>query len=112
MGMIDVIKKLGLGIYIIILLTSLVFADTAATISAVVCSIYGVITGIMPILALLSFVLAGVMYAAGQFFGAEMKAKAQGYAMSLLVGAFIALIITILGPTIVKAMWNTENICG
>ena len=62
--------------------------------------------GLLPVLAFVLFILAGVAYAAGQFFGAEMRAKAIGYAMNMLTGAIIALVISIISPTIITALYS------
>ena len=66
-----------------------------------VCSIKYLVYGIMPTVALVLFLLAGFVYAAGQAFGAETKAKAQGWAMSLLVGGVMGIIIIILAPALI-----------
>jgi hypothetical protein len=60
--------------------------------------------GILPVMAFVLFVLAGVSYAVGNFFGAEMRAKAIGYAMNMITGAIIALLLGIIGPTILTAL--------
>jgi hypothetical protein len=57
------------------------------------CSIKNTLDGIVPVVAFVLFVLAGVAYAAGQFFGAEMRARAQSWSMSMITGAIIGLLI-------------------
>lgn len=66
-----------------------------------VCNLTG---GILPVMAFVLFVLSGVSYAVGNFFGAEMRAKAIGYAMNMITGAIIALLLGIIGPTIITAL--------
>lgn len=48
---------------------------------------------LVPVVALLMIVLAGLVYAAGQVMGAEMRSRASVWATSLLVGAIIGLIL-------------------
>jgi len=73
----------------------------AAGISSQLCNIKNLIVGIIPTIALIMFLLAGLVYAAGQTFGAEMKAKAQGWAMSLLVGGIVGIVIAVIAPLLV-----------
>jgi hypothetical protein len=82
----------------------LAFATAPASTSGItsgLCQLKALIVGIIPTLALMMFLLAGLAYAAGQVFGAETKAKAQGWAMSLLVGGIIGIIIAVLAPFLV-----------
>jgi hypothetical protein len=54
--------------------------------------------------------MAGVIYAAGQFFGAELRGRASSWAMAALAGAIIAIIIYSLGPAIINSLWvSTVN---
>jgi len=64
---------------------------------------------LLPIFAFVLFILAGVAYAVGNFFGAETRAKAIGYAMNMLTGAIIALLLGIIGPTILGALMPTTS---
>jgi len=66
--------------------------------------------GLLPILAFVLFILAGVAYAVGNFFGAEMRAKAIGYAMNMLTGAIIGLILSIIGPSLLSALSGTTGL--
>ena len=54
------------------------------------------LVSILPIIAILLFVLAAVIYGIGHIFGAEMKSKATGWATSMIVGAVISLLIFLL----------------
>ncbi len=73
----------------------------AANIAAALCGFQTLVYTILPTLALIMFLFAGLAYAAGQVFGAEMRAKAQGWAMSLLVGGIIGIFIAVLAPILV-----------
>ncbi|VVB73661.1 Uncharacterised protein [uncultured archaeon] len=54
------------------------------------------LVSILPIIAILLFVLAAVIYGIGHIFGAEMRSKATGWATSMVVGAVISLLIFLL----------------
>jgi len=54
------------------------------------------LVSILPVIAILLFVLAAVIYGVGHIFGAEMKSKATGWATSMIVGAVISLLIFLL----------------
>jgi hypothetical protein len=76
----------------------------AAALNCAMCQVCLLVSGLLPIMAFVLFVLSGVVYAMGNFFGAETRAKAIGYAMNMLTGAIIALLISIIGPTIINAL--------
>src|SRR5271157_2923415 len=74
----------------------------AANISAALCTFKVLVRGVLPALSLVLFLFAGLAYAAGQVFGSEMRAKAQGWAMALLVGGIIGIFLAVLAPILVK----------
>ena len=76
-------------------------AKMASTIAAGLCNFKILVVGVLPALSLILFLFAGLAYAAGQAFGAEMRAKAQGWAMSLLVGGIIGIFLAVLAPILV-----------
>jgi hypothetical protein len=45
--------------------------------------------------------LAGVAYGIGNFFGAEVRAKANSWAMSCITGAIIALLIIVFSNVLI-----------
>jgi len=102
-------NKLGIALTIF-LLGGLVFAQTAATseasnrLTSTLKSICDLSAGLLGPAAFVLFVLAGVVYASGQFFGAEMRANASKWAMSMISGAVIAFLLWIIGPMIVSAL--------
>ena len=95
--------------YALLFAATLAFSGLAfATISAggvnsALCQIKDLVVAVLPTLALILFFLAGIAYAAGQAFGAETKAKAQGWAMSMLVGGIIGILLAVIAPVIVGA---------
>ena len=76
--------------------------QTAINVSAALCTFKVLVLGVLPALSLVLFLFAGLAYAAGQFFGAETKAKAQGWAMALLVGGIIGIFLAVLAPILVN----------
>ena len=74
----------------------------ASQMAAGLCGFKILVVGVLPTLALILFLFAGLAYAAGQAFGAETKAKAQGWAMSLLIGGIIGIVLAVLAPILVS----------
>ena len=94
--------------FILFLLGGMLLAaddTTSGKLTGFMTTIYCILNDLIPILAFTLFVLAGVAYGVGQFFGADTRAKAAGWGMSALTGAIIMLIIYILGPMIIKALY-------
>ena len=86
-----------------------IYADDATStekLEKAICSVYCTVNGILPVLAFVLMVLAGAVYAAGQFFGAEMRAKAVGWAMNMITGAIIGLILNAVLPTILDQFFT------
>jgi len=72
----------------------LVFAQVAAAdIASSLNQICQTIKAIVPVVALLMFIIAGAVYAAGQVMGAETRARANVWSTAMLVGGIIGLII-------------------
>jgi len=89
-----------------------VFADTTSMASSIrtsLCDFQVLVYTILPTLALIMFLFAGLVYAAGQVFGAEMRAKAQGWSMSLLVGGIVGIFIAVLAPILVQIFVKMSN---
>lgn len=81
---------------VLALFSSFSFAQTTGTsqkLTQTLCSLYTNINSVIPTVAFVLFVLAGLAYAGGQFFGAEMRAKSTSWAMSMVTGAVIGLLI-------------------
>jgi hypothetical protein len=97
---------------LLVCLMAPVFAGTSAMASNIaksLCSFQVLIYTILPTLALIMFLFAGLAYAAGQVFGAEMRAKAQGWSMSLLVGGIVGIFIAVLAPILVTIFVNMSG---
>ena len=94
-------QKLGYILISLILLSSLSFAQGATRITETLCEVYNTVNQIIPIVAFVLFVLAGVAYASGQFFSAELRARAISWSMSMVTGAIIGLLITTFASLII-----------
>ncbi|MEM3431569.1 MAG: hypothetical protein QW783_03435 [Candidatus Micrarchaeia archaeon] len=103
-------------ILFLLLLSQFLFADTTTTTNQLenaICAVYNLIKDVLPVMAFVLFVLAGVAYAAGNFFGAEMRAKATGWAMNMITGAIIALILSAVAPSILGKLYGKSfTACG
>jgi hypothetical protein len=91
-----------LSLFLAVGVVSASTSGMASNIAAGLCNFKILVVGILPTLSLILFLFAGLAYAAGQAFGAETKAKAQGWAMSLLVGGIIGIFIAVLAPILVS----------
>ncbi|PIZ98774.1 hypothetical protein COX84_01705, partial [Candidatus Micrarchaeota archaeon CG_4_10_14_0_2_um_filter_49_7] len=61
-------------------------AGSAGLIAAIK-GLCGMVKTLLPTVALLMIIAAGVLYAAGQFMGAETRARASVWATAMLTGA-------------------------
>ena len=64
-----------------------------AQITTALQSICSTFKSIVPIIAFLMFITAGVVYAGGQVMGAETRARANVWATAMLIGGIIGLIM-------------------
>jgi hypothetical protein len=87
---------------VVSVLAGIVFAQAATQLTSTLNRIYCDLNSIIPVVAFVLFVLSGVSYATGQFFGAEMRARAITWSMSMLTGAIIGLLITQFAQIIIK----------
>ena len=102
-------RTLCVAMLILSLFSSVVFA-AAEQLTTTLTKLYCDLSSIIPIVAFVLFVLSGVSYAAGQFFGAEMRARAITWSMSMLTGAIIGLLITQFAQIIITNLIPTATI--
>ncbi len=84
--------------YFVICLAMLATAQTASGLAWQLGQICQTIVGIVPIVALLMFIMAGFVYAAGQIFGAETRSRANVWSTTMLVGGIIGLVLAASAP--------------
>jgi hypothetical protein len=65
------------------------------------------IQDLVPIVALLMLVMAGLIYGIGQVMGAEVRGRAAVWAQALLIGAIIGLMIMALAPHLIQLFSGT-----
>jgi hypothetical protein len=114
-------KKFGLIVIAILAFAMLAFAQNGETVLtgvyAAVKALCKSLMDLLPIVAMLMIVIAGVIYAAGQMMGAETRARANVWATAALVGAIIAILIVVIAPPVLNIMYSgsttiDKNICG
>jgi len=97
-------------IFMLFLLGGIVFATaTGAAGSNIKCAMHAIcqlMDDLIPFIAFTLFVIAGAAYGAGQFFGADTRAKASGWAMSAVTGAIIMILIYLIGPVIIDSLYG------
>jgi hypothetical protein len=107
------IKTIPLMILGMFFVMNFAFADDTTGINSLKNVFYGLACDIYKLLIPIGFLLvvaAAVIYAAGQIGNAEMRGKSQGWAVWALVGAIIAFVIAMLGPSLIAAMYSTTAI--
>ncbi|MEM3030317.1 MAG: hypothetical protein QXH27_01150 [Candidatus Micrarchaeia archaeon] len=88
---------------LLVLVCLLVFTQVAAAqIVSALQNMCQTIKAIVPMVALLMFIIAGAVYAAGQVMGAETRARANVWSTAMLVGGIIGLIIAASAPYFVQ----------
>jgi hypothetical protein len=87
------------------MLAGTVFAATASSIGSTVTGqlieLVKMLQGIVPVIALGLFVFAGIVYAVGQVFDVQTRNKAQNWAMAMIVGGIIGVLIVLIAPWLV-----------
>jgi len=61
---------------------------------------------LLPVVAMLMIVFAGIIYAAGQILGAETRARANVWATAALTGALIGVLIYAIAPGVLTTIYN------
>jgi len=87
----------------LIALASVAFATSsvASTINQQLIDLVNMLRNIVPVISLGLFVFAGIVYAIGQVFDVQTRQKAQNWAMAMIVGGIIGIIIVIIAPWLV-----------
>ncbi|MGC8923919.1 MAG: hypothetical protein ACP5KJ_01855 [Candidatus Micrarchaeia archaeon] len=96
-------RRMGILLAIAVMIVGNVVFASSSNLKAQLNNICKDLVTILPVVALVMIVLAGLVYAAGQVMGAEMRSRASVWATSLLVGAIIGLILAASAKGIVKA---------
>jgi len=107
-------RKVRLTLVLLLSITfiSICFAQTSTAsskLTTTLCTLHRDLNSIIPVVAFVLFILSGVSYAAGQFFGAETRARAITWSMSMLTGAIIGLLITQFASLIITNLMGSGN---
>jgi len=100
-------------IFIILLALPLLSAVSGVSaLSSALSSLCSGLTSMLPIAAMLMTVLAGVIYASGQMMGAETRARANTWATAALTGAMMAILISVVSPSVMTAVYGGDITCS
>lgn len=100
--------------FLLLALASLISAQTTGGteyLEQALSNLCGDIQGLIPTAAMLLVIVAGVVYAAGQVFGAETRARANVWATSCLTGAIIGILISQIAPQILSILAGATVSC-
>jgi len=64
---------------------------------------------LIPIVVFLMVIVAGLVYVAGQVFGAEVRSRANVWATAMIIGAIICVLIIVILPNFLTMMYNDPN---
>ena len=103
-------KKLGLFLLLLAAVGS-VYA-MGNTLKPAITNLCVALTSLLPVVAMLMVIVAGVIYASGQIMGAETRARANVWATAALTGALIALLIWAVAPGVLGAIVNRNIAVG
>ena len=105
-------RKIGIFIVMAVMVASL-FATATVTpttmlggVKDAMSSLCAGLTQMLPVVAMLMIILAGVIYAAGQMMGAETRARTNVWATAALTGALMAILIAVVAPPVLGAINN------
>jgi hypothetical protein len=102
-------NKLYTTIAIVLLGTGLVFADAADQMKTALTTITGLFCTVLPLVMMVAFMLAALVYAAGQMTSADQRARFHGWATSLLIGAVTAGVVYIIAPWIINTVFKVST---
>ncbi len=85
------------------IITPIVGAQVAA-VSSQLCVLVGDVRGVIGVLALVLFIIGGVLYAVAHFLptAGQIKGNLQGWSMGMVLGGIIGIILVLLAPYVVS----------
>ncbi|MGC8586934.1 MAG: hypothetical protein ACP5K9_01435 [Candidatus Micrarchaeia archaeon] len=95
--------KLLVSLLLVSQISSLAFAQAASLLSSVFQSIVSIVQTVIGVFAIALFMVGGVLYAAAHFLPAagQIKANMQGWAMGMIIGSIVGLILVLIAPYLV-----------
>ncbi len=91
-------------IFSLIFILAVSMVSAGGTITAALTDLCKILYEVVGTLASVMILLSSVVYAGGQMFGAEMRARAHVWSQSLLSGAVIGIIMIVIVPNVLGAM--------
>ena len=105
-------NKLGILIAVAVMFSLAFAASGLSNVTQAVNDLCVGLKSMLPVAGMLMIILAGVIYAAGQMMGAETRARANVWATACLTGALIAILISVVAPSVLAmiygASWSTN----
>ena len=104
--------KLGILIALVIAVSALSATSitgvlgTTGNVGGAIIALCSGLKDLLPVAAMLMIILAGVIYASGQMMGAETRARANVWATACLTGALIAILIVVVAPPVMDAIYG------
>ena len=102
-------KLLIVGLLVMVFSGTVIAAEGLGKLQGIFWDIACVVYQLLLPAAFLAMIAAAVIYAFGQVGHAEMRAKAQSWAMWALVAGIVAIIIVLVLPTILYALFPTPT---
>ena len=103
-------RKIGIFIIMAVMVASLFATITTTTmlggVKDAMSQLCSGLTQMLPVVAMLMIILAGVIYAAGQMMGAETRARTNVWATAALTGALMAILISVVAPSVLNTIYN------
>jgi len=98
-------RKIGILVVMAALVASVFAANSGLTgVKDAMSNLCTGLNSMLPVAAMLMIILAGVIYASGQMMGAETRARANVWATACLTGALIAILITVVAPSVLTSI--------
>ncbi len=102
-------RKIGIFAVLAVMVAS-VFATSLLTgLTSAISDLCTGLKSMLPVAGMLMIILAGVIYATGQMMGAETRARANVWATACLTGALIAILIAVVAPSVLQAIYNPSG---
>ncbi len=101
-----------LGLFLLLLAAVGAVYATLGNLPNAINGLCGALQTLLPVVAMLMVIVAGVIYASGQIMGAETRARANVWATAALTGALIALLIWAVAPGVLGAIVNRNIAVG
>ena len=85
--------------------------STIATLTSQLCNIIIGVRTVIGVIALVMFLLGGILYAVGHFMPAagNVKASMQGWAMGMILGGVIGVILVLVAPFLVGLLLSFNS---